>query len=205
MNDQGIGASVRRKEDSRFLTCAGNSTDDINQAPASPPCLARSRRSGSQAIRRWREVDSNARLPSAKWFSVISADKRFIAHCGQPIGLGRRARRGGVGRLPGRPAGRFRHSATVAAGGACDALRRGRGRRCASAERRCYKLLQAGREGGRLRHIFFDVGRDQLIAFLEPQGIPGIPPPQRYPILVAYRPPPASKSRSHCPSPRFAG
>jgi len=31
------------------------------------------------------------------------------------------------------------------------------------------------KEGGRLRHIFFDTGRDQLIAFLEPQGIPGMP------------------------------
>jgi catechol 2,3-dioxygenase-like lactoylglutathione lyase family enzyme len=30
-------------------------------------------------------------------------------------------------------------------------------------------------EGGRFRHLFFDVGRGQLIAFLEPQGIPGVP------------------------------
>jgi catechol 2,3-dioxygenase-like lactoylglutathione lyase family enzyme len=30
-------------------------------------------------------------------------------------------------------------------------------------------------EGGRLRHLFFDVGGDQLVAFLEPQGVPGIP------------------------------
>ena len=30
-------------------------------------------------------------------------------------------------------------------------------------------------EGGSLRHLFFDVGRDQLIAFLEPQGVPGVP------------------------------
>jgi catechol 2,3-dioxygenase-like lactoylglutathione lyase family enzyme len=30
-------------------------------------------------------------------------------------------------------------------------------------------------EGGRLRHLFFDIGHDQLIAFLEPQGVPGIP------------------------------
>jgi catechol 2,3-dioxygenase-like lactoylglutathione lyase family enzyme len=30
-------------------------------------------------------------------------------------------------------------------------------------------------EGGRLRHLFFDIGRDQLIAFLEPEGVPGIP------------------------------
>jgi catechol 2,3-dioxygenase-like lactoylglutathione lyase family enzyme len=29
--------------------------------------------------------------------------------------------------------------------------------------------------GGRLRHLFFDVGRDQLIAFLEPQGVPEVP------------------------------
>jgi len=31
------------------------------------------------------------------------------------------------------------------------------------------------KEGGRIRHIFFDIGRDQLIAFMEPQGIPDIP------------------------------
>jgi len=31
------------------------------------------------------------------------------------------------------------------------------------------------KEGGRLRHIFFDVGRDQLIAFIEPQRIPEVP------------------------------
>ena len=30
------------------------------------------------------------------------------------------------------------------------------------------------KEGGHLRHIFFDVGRDQLIAFLEPNGVAGI-------------------------------
>lgn len=31
------------------------------------------------------------------------------------------------------------------------------------------------KEGGSLRHIFFDTGRDQLIAFLEPRGVPGVP------------------------------
>jgi catechol 2,3-dioxygenase-like lactoylglutathione lyase family enzyme len=30
-------------------------------------------------------------------------------------------------------------------------------------------------EGSQIRHIFFDTGRDQLIAFMEPQGVPGIP------------------------------
>jgi catechol 2,3-dioxygenase-like lactoylglutathione lyase family enzyme len=30
-------------------------------------------------------------------------------------------------------------------------------------------------EGGRLRHLFFDVGRDQLLAFMEPQGVPDVP------------------------------
>src|SRR5262249_29918354 len=30
-------------------------------------------------------------------------------------------------------------------------------------------------EGGQIRHIFFDTGRDQLLAFMEPQGVPGIP------------------------------
>src|SRR5262245_38144402 len=30
-------------------------------------------------------------------------------------------------------------------------------------------------EGGRIRHISFDAGGGQLIAFMEPRGIPGIP------------------------------
>ena len=30
-------------------------------------------------------------------------------------------------------------------------------------------------EGGHLRHVFFDVGHDQLIAFLEPHGVPDVP------------------------------
>jgi catechol 2,3-dioxygenase-like lactoylglutathione lyase family enzyme len=30
-------------------------------------------------------------------------------------------------------------------------------------------------EGGRIRHIFFDTGRDQLIAFMEASGVDGIP------------------------------
>jgi catechol 2,3-dioxygenase-like lactoylglutathione lyase family enzyme len=30
-------------------------------------------------------------------------------------------------------------------------------------------------EGGQIRHIFFDTGRDQLLAFMEPQGVEGIP------------------------------
>jgi catechol 2,3-dioxygenase-like lactoylglutathione lyase family enzyme len=30
------------------------------------------------------------------------------------------------------------------------------------------------KEGGRIRHIFFDVGRDQLIAFMEPRGVPDV-------------------------------
>jgi catechol 2,3-dioxygenase-like lactoylglutathione lyase family enzyme len=31
------------------------------------------------------------------------------------------------------------------------------------------------KEGGRIRHIFFDAGRDQLIAFMEPRGVPKVP------------------------------
>jgi catechol 2,3-dioxygenase-like lactoylglutathione lyase family enzyme len=31
------------------------------------------------------------------------------------------------------------------------------------------------KEGGHFRHLFFDVGRDQLIAFLEPNGVPDVP------------------------------
>jgi catechol 2,3-dioxygenase-like lactoylglutathione lyase family enzyme len=30
-------------------------------------------------------------------------------------------------------------------------------------------------EGGRIRHIFFDTGRDQLIAFMEPRGVSNVP------------------------------
>jgi catechol 2,3-dioxygenase-like lactoylglutathione lyase family enzyme len=30
-------------------------------------------------------------------------------------------------------------------------------------------------EGGRIRHIFFDVGRDQLIAFMEADGVRDVP------------------------------
>jgi glyoxylase I family protein len=31
------------------------------------------------------------------------------------------------------------------------------------------------KEGGHIRHIFFDTGRDQLIAFMEARGVPGVP------------------------------
>jgi catechol 2,3-dioxygenase-like lactoylglutathione lyase family enzyme len=31
------------------------------------------------------------------------------------------------------------------------------------------------KEGGRIRHMFFDTGRDQLIAFMEARGVPGVP------------------------------
>jgi catechol 2,3-dioxygenase-like lactoylglutathione lyase family enzyme len=31
------------------------------------------------------------------------------------------------------------------------------------------------KEGGSVRHIFFDVGRDQLIAFMEADGVPDVP------------------------------
>ena len=30
-------------------------------------------------------------------------------------------------------------------------------------------------EGGEIRHIFFDTGRDQLLAFMEARGVPGVP------------------------------
>jgi catechol 2,3-dioxygenase-like lactoylglutathione lyase family enzyme len=30
-------------------------------------------------------------------------------------------------------------------------------------------------EGGCLRHLFFDIGRNQLIGFLEPKGVPDVP------------------------------
>ena len=31
------------------------------------------------------------------------------------------------------------------------------------------------KEGGQVRHIFFDTGRDQLLAFMEARDIPGVP------------------------------
>src|SRR5436853_2220339 len=31
------------------------------------------------------------------------------------------------------------------------------------------------KEGGHIRHIFFDTGRDQLLAFMEARGVPGVP------------------------------
>jgi catechol 2,3-dioxygenase-like lactoylglutathione lyase family enzyme len=31
------------------------------------------------------------------------------------------------------------------------------------------------KEGGSIRHIFFDTGRDQLLAFMESRGVPGVP------------------------------
>jgi catechol 2,3-dioxygenase-like lactoylglutathione lyase family enzyme len=31
------------------------------------------------------------------------------------------------------------------------------------------------KEGGQIRHVFFDTGHDQLIAFMEASGVPGIP------------------------------
>jgi catechol 2,3-dioxygenase-like lactoylglutathione lyase family enzyme len=31
------------------------------------------------------------------------------------------------------------------------------------------------KEGGQVRHAFFDTGREQLLAFMEPRGLPGVP------------------------------
>ena len=31
------------------------------------------------------------------------------------------------------------------------------------------------KEGGRIRHVFFDTGRDQMIAFMEARGVDGVP------------------------------
>lgn len=31
------------------------------------------------------------------------------------------------------------------------------------------------KEGGQIRHVFFHIDRDQLLAFMEAQGVPGIP------------------------------
>lgn len=31
------------------------------------------------------------------------------------------------------------------------------------------------KEGGEIRHVFFDLGQNQLLAFMEPRGVPGAP------------------------------
>ena len=31
------------------------------------------------------------------------------------------------------------------------------------------------KEGGEIRHVFFDTGHQQLLAFMEPRGVPGVP------------------------------
>jgi len=31
------------------------------------------------------------------------------------------------------------------------------------------------KEGGTIRHVFFDTGQNQLLAFMEPRGVPGVP------------------------------
>ncbi len=31
------------------------------------------------------------------------------------------------------------------------------------------------KEGGKIRHVFFDAGDGQLLAFMEPRGVPGVP------------------------------
>jgi catechol 2,3-dioxygenase-like lactoylglutathione lyase family enzyme len=31
------------------------------------------------------------------------------------------------------------------------------------------------KEGGEIRHVFFDTGRGQLLAFMSPRGVPGVP------------------------------
>ena len=31
------------------------------------------------------------------------------------------------------------------------------------------------KEGGQIRHVFFETGQGQLVAFMEPRGVPGIP------------------------------
>src|SRR5213593_5284500 len=33
----------------------------------------------------------------------------------------------------------------------------------------------AVKEGGKIRHVFFDAGDGQLLAFMEPRGVPGVP------------------------------
>ena len=42
-----------------------------------------------------------------------------------------------------------------------------------------FKVVRADtmevKEGGRIRHVFFDAGGGQLVAFMEPRGVPGIP------------------------------
>ena len=47
------------------------------------------------------------------------------------------------------------------------------------------------KEGGRVRHVFFDTGRDQLIAFMEARGVDGVPAEYDTSITRALGVPPA--------------
>ena len=59
------------------------------------------------------------------------------------------------------------------------------------------------KEGGQIRHIFFDAGRDQLIAFMEATDVAGVP---KRPLLPAERlqraPARAARVRRRCAAPR---
>ncbi len=59
------------------------------------------------------------------------------------------------------------------------------------------------KEGGQIRHIFFDTGRDQLIAFMEARGVRSQRDPAGVLLLHAYpereRCPDAGPLRDLCP------
>src|SRR5262245_64833829 len=83
MNDQGIGASVRRKEDFRFLTGAGNYTDDINRPRQTYAYILRS----PHAHANIRKIDVSAAKKAPGVVAVFTgadyaADKKGGLPCG---------------------------------------------------------------------------------------------------------------------------
>ena len=61
------------------------------------------------------------------------------------------------------------------------------------------------RQGGFIRHMFVDVGRDQLIAFMEPNDIPGLPAQTLTPASTGAWAYPASSTISPSKRGRWTG
>ena len=79
MNAQGIGASVRRKEDHRFLTGAGNYTDDINRPGQLYAYILRSPHAHAEIA----GIDpSNASVPRVSLRSSLALTCRSAAYLG---------------------------------------------------------------------------------------------------------------------------
>ena len=85
MSEQGIGASVRRKEDFRFLTGQGTYTDDINRPGQAFACMVRS----PYAHARIASIDTAAAAASAGVVAVYTGQDLAAAGLGGvPCGWG---------------------------------------------------------------------------------------------------------------------